>query len=50
MKPHDATAEIRLWGSYVDNKPIPDPYYGGIVGTFQCSVEMFKLTLSAERV
>lgn len=33
MKPHDATAEIRLWGSYLDNKPIPDPYYGGTVST-----------------
>ncbi|KAL4266582.1 low molecular weight phosphotyrosine protein phosphatase family protein [Pleurotus pulmonarius] len=27
-----ATAEVRLWGSYLDNKPIPDPYYGGIRG------------------
>lgn len=33
VKPHDATVEIRLWGSYFDNKPIPDPYYGGIVST-----------------
>ncbi|PIL31559.1 hypothetical protein GSI_06261 [Ganoderma sinense ZZ0214-1] len=32
VKPHDATAEIRLWGSYLDNKPIPDPYYGGASG------------------
>ena len=30
-KPRDATAEIRLWGSYLDNKPIQDPYYGGTV-------------------
>lgn len=29
MKPANATAEVRLWGSYLDNKPIPDPYYGG---------------------
>ena len=34
MKPRDATAEVRLWGSYLDNKPIPDPYYGGMV----CSI------------
>ena len=31
MKPRDAIAEVRLWGSYLDNKPIPDPYYGGMV-------------------
>ena len=30
-KPRDATAEVRLWGSYLDNKPVPDPYYGGMV-------------------
>lgn len=27
----DVTAEVRLWGSCLDNKAIPDPYYGGIV-------------------
>ncbi|KAI0076236.1 phosphotyrosine protein phosphatase [Panus rudis PR-1116 ss-1] len=32
MKPRDATAEVRLFGSYVDNQQIPDPYYGGING------------------
>lgn len=31
IKPLNATAEVRLWGSYDDNKPIPDPYYGGMV-------------------
>lgn len=31
MKPNDATAEVRLWGSYEDGKQISDPYYGGIV-------------------
>lgn len=31
MKPTDATAEVRLWGSYADNKAIADPYYGGMV-------------------
>jgi len=28
-KPANTTADIRLWGSYLDGKPIPDPYYGG---------------------
>ncbi|KAF5384982.1 hypothetical protein D9615_001397 [Tricholomella constricta] len=31
-KPQNSTADIRLWGSYLDNKPIPDPYYGGTDG------------------
>jgi len=26
-----AGAKISLWGSYLDGKPIPDPYYGKIV-------------------
>jgi len=25
-------AEVKLWGSYLDDKSIPDPYYGGIKG------------------
>lgn len=29
MKPDVSTAEVRLWGSYLDGKPIGDPYYGG---------------------
>ncbi|KAG6832281.1 hypothetical protein H0H92_003514 [Tricholoma furcatifolium] len=29
IKPTNSTADVRLWGSYDDNKPIPDPYYGG---------------------
>lgn len=32
IKPSNATAEVRLWGSYLDDKPIPDPYYGGTDG------------------
>jgi len=32
IKPPNTTAEIRLWGSYDDNKSIPDPYYGGMSG------------------
>lgn len=31
IKPSNATAEVRLWGLYDDNKSIPDPYYGGMV-------------------
>lgn len=31
MKPANSTAEIRLWGSYLDDKAIPDPWYGGLV-------------------
>ena len=33
-KPSNATADIRLWGSYLDNKPIADPYYDSIVRCF----------------
>ncbi|KAF8647945.1 hypothetical protein AX16_006477 [Volvariella volvacea WC 439] len=29
IRPIDATAEIHLWGSYLDGRPIADPYYGG---------------------
>lgn len=27
IKPKNCTADVRLWGSYLDNKPISDPYY-----------------------
>jgi low molecular weight phosphotyrosine protein phosphatase len=40
IKPANATAEIRLWGSYIDNKPIPDPYYGGKVCVDYLSVKI----------
>jgi len=30
--PQNSTADIRLWGSYLDDKSIPDPYYGGTDG------------------
>ncbi|KAH8099426.1 phosphotyrosine protein phosphatase [Cristinia sonorae] len=36
MKPKDATAEVRLFGSYDDGKAIADPYYGGIGGFERC--------------
>ncbi|KAI0257670.1 phosphotyrosine protein phosphatase [Lactifluus subvellereus] len=32
IRPHDSTAEVRLWGSYLDGAQIADPYYGGIKG------------------
>lgn len=43
-KPDDATAEVKLWGSYLDdNKSIPDPYYGGIVSfVMVCGMTMLK--------
>jgi low molecular weight phosphotyrosine protein phosphatase len=31
VAPGDSTAKIVLFGSFSDNKPIADPYYGGIV-------------------
>jgi len=30
VKPGNSTAEVKLWGSYLDDKAIDDPYYGGI--------------------
>jgi len=42
-KPSDCTAEVKLWGSYLDGKPIADPYYGGIKGfedTYNQCVEL----------
>ncbi|KAF9496082.1 hypothetical protein BDN71DRAFT_1446487 [Pleurotus eryngii] len=32
IKPKSATAEVQLLASYLGNKPIPDPNYGGIRG------------------
>jgi len=32
IKPANATAEVKLWGSYLDGKPIRDPYYGNVGG------------------
>ena len=40
IKPSNATADVRLWGSYLDNKPIPDPYYGGMVSAQRTFSEM----------
>ncbi|KAK7694790.1 hypothetical protein QCA50_001978 [Cerrena zonata] len=36
MKPRNATATVKLFGSFDDNRPIGDPYYGGISGFEQC--------------
>ncbi|KAF9244563.1 phosphotyrosine protein phosphatase I superfamily [Melanogaster broomeanus] len=44
QKPGGATATVRLWGSYLDNKPIGDPYYGGIDGFEQCYEQCTKLS------
>lgn len=38
--PDDSTAEVVLWGSYLDNAPIPDPYYDGIVRSLSRYVEL----------
>ncbi|KAI0348520.1 phosphotyrosine protein phosphatase [Trametopsis cervina] len=32
VRPANSKAIVKLWGSFVDNKPIADPYYGGIGG------------------
>ncbi|KAI0036635.1 phosphotyrosine protein phosphatase [Vararia minispora EC-137] len=51
VKPKDATAEIRLWGSYLDGKPISDPYYGnaasGFEQTFHQCVRLSKAFLDS---
>ncbi|KAG1716004.1 hypothetical protein ID866_1169 [Astraeus odoratus] len=44
IKPSSTTAEVRLWGSYLDNKPIADPYYGGIAGFEQCFDQCTRLS------
>jgi len=43
-KPGGTTATVRLWGSYLDNKPIGDPYYGGIGEFEQCFEQCTKLS------
>ncbi|KAI6008307.1 phosphotyrosine protein phosphatase I superfamily [Pisolithus orientalis] len=44
IRPRSATAQLRLWGSYLDNKPIPDPYYGGITGFQRCFEQCTNLS------
>ncbi|KAF9643467.1 phosphotyrosine protein phosphatases I, partial [Thelephora ganbajun] len=36
IQPKDSKAEVRLFGSYDDNQPIADPYYGGTSGFEKC--------------
>jgi len=43
-KPREGTAIVRLWGSYLDDKPISDPYYGGITGFERCFEECTKFS------
>ncbi|KZT30701.1 LMWPc-domain-containing protein [Neolentinus lepideus HHB14362 ss-1] len=44
IKPRDSKAVVRLWGSYLDNKPIQDPYYGGISGFETCYQQCLRLS------
>ncbi|KAI0830728.1 phosphotyrosine protein phosphatase [Trametes gibbosa] len=44
VRPRDATADVRLWGAYLDNKPIPDPYYGGVKGFEEVYHQCVKLS------
>ncbi|KAG6911546.1 hypothetical protein DXG01_011848 [Tephrocybe rancida] len=44
IKPENSTADVRLWGSYLDNKPIPDPYYGGNDGFEKVFQQCTKLS------
>ncbi|KAF8507206.1 phosphotyrosine protein phosphatase [Russula emetica] len=49
IKPGDSTAEVKLWGSYHDGEPIPDPYYGGAKGfedTYQQCVKLSNAFLN----
>lgn len=41
--PKDTTAKVQLWGSYLDGKPIPDPYYGGKVRPTVSSLACFLM-------
>ncbi|KAI9461779.1 phosphotyrosine protein phosphatase I superfamily [Boletus coccyginus] len=44
MKPREGTATVRLWGSYIDNKPIPDPYYGDTTAFERCLEQCTKFS------
>ena len=44
MKPQGSTAEVHLWGSYLDNEPIADPYYGGNDGFKQVFEQCERLS------
>jgi len=36
LQPGNSTAEVRLWGSYLDGQPIADPYYSGLSAFDSC--------------
>jgi len=41
----ESKAAVKLWGSYLpDNKPIQDPYYGGLDGFTKCYEQCVKLS------
>ncbi|TFK30795.1 phosphotyrosine protein phosphatase [Coprinopsis marcescibilis] len=44
MKPSNSTATVSLWGSYLDGKPIPDPYYGRASGFDDCFKQCVRLS------
>ncbi|EIM92144.1 phosphotyrosine protein phosphatase [Stereum hirsutum FP-91666 SS1] len=45
IRPRNSTADLKLWGSYASgNKPIADPYYGGINGFETTFVQCQKLS------
>lgn len=44
IAPSESTASVRLWGSYLDGKPIPDPYYGGMNGFERVYEQCVKLS------
>lgn len=46
IKPKNSTAELHMWGSYLDNKPIADPYYGGIVRINYDSIRNMALLIA----
>ena len=51
IKPSDSTAEVKLWGSYLDGKPIADPYYGSIVSWYRIVYRGHPtLNLGVERI
>lgn len=43
-KPRGSTAEVRLWGSYLDNREIDDPYYGDMGGFTECFEQCTRLS------
>jgi low molecular weight phosphotyrosine protein phosphatase len=44
IRPAGSKAELKLWGSYAEGQPIPDPYYGGNSGFETCYEMCTKLS------